>query len=72
METDRGFKYKIWPRPDGRYDFQLWPIYANSRRDKPLWHHTVKTRADGERLVKKWIDDRQPRSRKRSLPKGRR
>jgi hypothetical protein len=69
-----GYKYKISVRPDGRCVFAVWSAAANSRRDDPIWLRFFETRADGERLVKQWIDDRQPkaRRRKRPRPKGRR
>jgi len=65
MKRYRGFKYKISSaRPDGRYLFAVWPADANSRRDDPTWLRIFATRAAGERVVKKWIDDRKPKARR--------
>jgi hypothetical protein len=65
-----GFKYKINVRPDGRHLFAVWTAAANSRREDPIWLRVFEREADGERVVKKWIDDRQRR--RRTRPRGRR
>jgi hypothetical protein len=31
MKTYRGFKYQISSGDDGRYDFQVWPVFLNAR-----------------------------------------
>jgi len=73
MQKYRGFKYKISIRPEGRYLFAVWLADANIRRDEPIWLTTVASKAAAERVVKGWINDRQPKSRrKRPRSKGRR
>ena len=70
MKKYQGFKYKIRIRLDGRYHFAVWWADANSRRDDPIWLKTVASEATVERLVKGWINERQPKHR-RTRPKGR-
>jgi hypothetical protein len=60
MKKYHGFKYKIRIRLGGRYLFAVWWADANSRRDDPIWRKTVASKAAAERVVKGWIDDRQP------------
>lgn len=59
MTTYRGFKYEISSQGDGRYDFQVWPLYLNARA-VPVGHGTATTEAAAERTAKEWINDRQP------------
>jgi heme exporter protein D len=61
IQEYRGYRFKISIRTDGQYDFFVWSADANLNRDVALWHHTVATLKQAERLVKQWIDDRQPR-----------
>jgi hypothetical protein len=58
------FKYRISARPDGRYLFAVWSAAVNSRRNDPIWHRIVGTEKQAERIVRKWVDDRQPRPRR--------
>jgi len=69
MKKYQGFKYKIRIRLDGQYLFAVWWADANSRREEPIWLKTVASKGAAERVVKQWIDDRQP---KPPRPKGRR
>jgi hypothetical protein len=61
MKKYLGFKYKIRIRPDGRYLFAVWWADANSRREDPIWLKTAASEQAAERIVKRWIDDRQPK-----------
>jgi hypothetical protein len=61
MKEYRGFKYKIRIRLDGRCLFAVWWADANSRREDPIWLKTVASREAAERVVKGWIDGRQPK-----------
>jgi hypothetical protein len=65
MKKYQGFKYKIRIRLDGRYLFAIWSADANSRRGVPIWIKTVASKEAAERAVKGWIDDRQPKLRRK-------
>jgi len=70
MKEYRGFKYSITAGPNGLSLFAVWSADANSRREDPIYVRICKRQADGERVVKKWIDERRPRRRRqRSRPK---
>jgi hypothetical protein len=64
MKEYSGFKHKIRIRLDGRYLCAVWWADADSRRDAPIWLKTVASKAAAERVVKRWIDDRQPKPRR--------
>ena len=66
MRKYQGFKYKIRIRLGGRYLFAVWWADANSRRDHPIWRKTVASKEAAERAVKRWIDDRQPKPRRKA------